>query len=122
MARSDRGALEWIPGPSRGGITSRSRRPSPFWETQDCSSRESQVEMRTVLGEYAHTGVSFMDGQLMRGFEKRWRVRILVIASHYTHGSPCAVLRSRSSNSSLLLCGYRRHDPYSSVCGLLAMR
>lgn len=37
--------------------------------------RFGQVEMRKVLGEYAGAGVSFMDGALMKGFEKRWRVR-----------------------------------------------
>ena len=31
--------------------------------------------MTLFLGEHADSGVSFMEGALMTGFEKRWQVR-----------------------------------------------
>lgn len=34
-----------------------------------------QDEMKTLLGEYAPSRVSFMDGTLMTGYEKRWKVK-----------------------------------------------
>lgn len=38
--------------------------------------------MTLFLGEHADSGVNFMEGSLMAGFEKRWQVRNLFWRSY----------------------------------------
>lgn len=49
-------------------------RKSCFLSTQCCPALVlPQDEMKTLLGEYAESRVNFMDGKLMKGYEKRWK-------------------------------------------------